>query len=228
MILTSHEQMDDTDNKTGLWLGEYTDPWYVFLDAGFQVTLSSPKGGKPPIDPLSLLTENITASNRRFNEDTQAKAALNTTHRLEEINPDDFDAVFYPGGHGPLWDLADNEKSGRLILDFYDKLKPIAAVCHGPAAFLKAEQLQPGLLKGKRMTGFTNLEETLVLRSNNIPYKLETGLEEAGVVFHSAVLPYTQHTEQDGLFITGQNPASASAVAMRLVKLLKGNGIGDV
>src|SRR5688572_23489088 len=123
MILTSHKEMENTDSTTGVWLGEFTDPYYEFIDKGYVITLASPKGGMPPIDPLSLLTENITASNRRFEDDEIAKQALNNTHKLEEVKASDFDALFFPGGHGPIWDLATNETSGRIILDFLGQRK---------------------------------------------------------------------------------------------------------
>ena len=221
MILTSHEEMENTDSKTGLWIGEFTDPYYEFIDKGYHVTLISPKGGQPPIDPMSKLTENITASNRRFQDDEVAQQKLNSTLKLEEVNATDFDAVFFPGGHGPLWDLATNERSGRIILDFLTSNKPVAAVCHGPAALLKAAELQPGLLNGKKITGFTNTEETLVFRSDNIPYKLETQLKELGADFHSALVPFTSHVEEEGLLVTGQNPASAGPTAKALIKVLE-------
>jgi putative intracellular protease/amidase len=222
MILTSHESMENTDSKTGVWLGEFTDPYYEFIDKGYDVTLASPKGGQPPIDPLSKMTENITGSNRRFQNDEAAQDKFKNTLKLEEVNVAEFDGVFFPGGHGPIWDLANNETSGRIILDFLNRNKPVAAVCHGPAALLKAEELQPGLLKGKKITGFTNTEEAMAFRSDNVPYKLETRLKELGADFHSALIPYTTHIEEDGLLITGQNPLSAGPTAKALIKTLEG------
>ncbi len=221
MILTSHADMDNTDSKTGVWLGEFTDPYYEFIDAGYEVTLASPYGGRPPVDPLSELTENITASNRRFNDDDEAKKKFNNTHRLEEIDTADFVAVFYPGGHGPLWDLATNETSGKIILDFYNSGRPVGAVCHGPAALVMAAEMQPELLQGRKVTGFTNAEEALVFRGNNIPFKLETRLKELGAEFHSATLPYASHVQEDGILVTGQNPLSAGPTAKALLKLLE-------
>lgn len=218
MILTSHEDLENTEDKTGLWIGEFTDPYYEFIDKGFQVILASPKGGKPPIDPMSALTENITGSNRRFQEDEVAKNALNTTQTLENISADDFDGVFFPGGHGPIFDLATNEKSGQLILDFLESGKPVAAVCHGPAALLKAAELNPSILQGKRVTGFSNTEEKLALRANKIPYQLEDRLKESGAEYHNAMLPFASHVEVDGLLITGQNPLSAGPTAEALLK----------
>jgi putative intracellular protease/amidase len=223
MILTSHESMENTNSKTGVWLGEFTDPYYEFVDKGYDVVLASPKGGEPPVDPLSKLTENITASNRRFQDDETAQHKFRNTLKLDLLNVDEFDAVFFPGGHGPIWDLATSETSGKIILDFLAAHKPVAAVCHGPAALIKAAELQPGLLSGKRITGFTNTEEAMALRHDNVPYKLETRLKELGADFHSAMVPYTSHTEEDGLLITGQNPLSAGPTAKLLIKRLEGS-----
>ena len=220
IVLTSHEAMDNTDSKTGVWLGEFTDPYYEFIDAGYNVTLASPAGGRPPIDPMSELTENITAANRRFKDDATAQTAFDNTLRLSTVNANDYDAVFYPGGHGPLWDLATDEHSGKLILDFYNNGKPVGAVCHGPAAFLKAEELEPGFLSGKKITGFSNIEEKMVLRSDNVPYLLQDKLKEAGSDFSSSLIPYTSNVSEDGLLITGQNPASAGPTARKLIEVL--------
>ena len=221
MILTSHAEMENTNSKTGVWLGEFTDPYYELIDEGYEVTLASPKGGEPPVDPMSKMTEHITGANRRVLDDEVAQEKFRNTIRLEDINVTEFEGLFFPGGHGPLWDLANNETSGRIILEFLNENKPVAAVCHGPAAFIKAAELQPGLLKGKRITSFTNTEEALAFRSDNIPYKLERRLKELGAEFHSALLPYTTHVEEDGLLITGQNPLSAGPTAKALIKTLK-------
>lgn len=225
MVLTSHEQMENTDSKTGLWLGEFTDPYYEFIDAGYQVTLASPLGGRPPVDPMSELTENITGPNRRFQDDEIAKTAFERTNVLSTINAADYDAVFYPGGHGPLWDLASDENSGRLILEFYNSGKPVAAVCHGPAALIKAAELQPGFIKGKTISAFTNTEEMMVRRKDNVPYMLETRLRELGADIHSALVPFMSHVETDGLLITGQNPLSAGPAAKALIKKLEWNPV---
>lgn len=221
MILSSHEEMENTDSKTGIWLGEFTDPYYEFIENGYDVRLASPKGGTPPMDPMSLLTKNITDSNRRFQKDEAAQNRYNSTLELDTISPMDFDAIFYPGGHGPLWDLAKNDASGRLIINFLSNDKPVAAICHGPAALIKAAELRPGLLDGKKLTAFTNTEEKLVLRSDNIPYMLETRLKDLGADFRSAAIPFTSHVEEEGLLITGQNPASASHAARALMKVLE-------
>lgn len=223
MVLTSHQQMEDTESKTGVWLGEFTDPYYEFIDAGYVVTLASPLGGRPPVDPMSELTENITGANRRFQEDEIAKTAFERTNVLSVMNAADYDAVFYPGGHGPIWDLASDEFSGRLILDFYHSGKPVGAVCHGPAAFIKAAELEPGFLSGKNISAFTNTEEAMVGRSGNVPYKLETRLGELGAKVHSALVPFLSHVEVDGLLVTGQNPLSAGPAAKALIKVLQGS-----
>ena len=220
MILTSHADMENTDSKTGVWLGEFTDPYYEFIDKGYEVTLASPKGGTPPVDPMSKLTENITASNRRFDKDETAQKAFQNTLPLEKITATSFEALFIPGGHGPLWDLASDENSGRIILDFLGQEKHVASVCHGVAALIKAAELQPGLLQGKKITAFSNAEETLVMRSDNVPYKLETRLKELGADYHSATIPFTSHLEEDGLLITGQNPMAAGPAAKALIKVL--------
>jgi putative intracellular protease/amidase len=217
MILTSHEDLVNTEDKTGLWIGEFTDPYYEFIDKGFQVTLASPKGGMPPIDPMSALTENITSSNRRFQKDENAKNALNNTHTLDEVSAADFDGLFFPGGHGPIFDLATNEKSGQLIVDFLHDGKPVAAVCHGPAALIKAAEIDSSVLKGKNVTGFSNAEEKLAMRANHIPYQLEDRLKELGGNYHHALLPFASHVEKDGLLITGQNPLSAGPTAEALI-----------
>lgn len=223
MILTSHSGMENTDGKTGVWLGEFTDPYYEFIDAGYHVELASPKGGRPPVDPMSELTENITGSNRRFQDDEVAKAAFSHTKVLDQVSAAEYDAVFYPGGHGPLWDLANDNNSGILILDFLDSGKPVAAVCHGPAALISAERQRPGFLRGKILSAFSNTEETLVGRSGNVPYLLQTKLEELGAEVKKAFVPFLSHVEKDGLLITGQNPLSAGPAAKALINLLTGH-----
>jgi putative intracellular protease/amidase len=225
MVLTSHSSMENTESKTGVWLGEFTDPYYEFIDAGYKITLASPKGGRPPVDPMSELTEHLTGSNRRFQDDEQAKAAFSETTVLDQIRHTEFDAVFYPGGHGPIWDLAVDNNSGLLILDFLDAAKPVAAVCHGPAALISAERQRPGLLKGKIISAFSNAEETLVGRSGNVPYKLQTRLKELGAEVKTALLPFLSHVEADGLLVTGQNPLSAGPTAIALIELLQANTV---
>jgi putative intracellular protease/amidase len=220
MVLTSHSAMENTDSKTGVWLGEFTDPYYEFIDAGYMVSLSSPKGGRPPLDPMSELTEHVTGSNRRFQEDSVAKKAFSETTALNMISAADYDAVFYPGGHGPIWDLAVDNNSGLLILDFLDSGKPVAMVCHGPAALINVDRQRSGFLKGRTISSFSNIEESLVGRSGNVPYMLQTKLEELGANVKTALVPFTSHVERDGLLITGQNPLSAGPVAKELIALL--------
>ncbi|KQM77975.1 dimethylallyltransferase [Pedobacter sp. Leaf216] len=220
MVMTSHRDMQNTDDKTGVWLGEFTDPYYEFIDAGYQVDLFSPKGGRPPVDPMSELTENITGSNRRYQDDENAKNAFSHTSTLNQIRVEDYDALFYPGGHGPLWDLAVDNNSGILIHDFLDAGKPVAAVCHGPAALLGAENIRPDFLKGKRISAFSNTEETLVGRGNHVPYLLQTKLETLGAEIKNSLVPFLSHVEIDGLLITGQNPLSAGPVAKALIEKL--------
>jgi len=221
MILTSHSQMENTDSKTGVWLGEFTDPYYEFIDKSYEVTLASPKDGEPPIDAMSKLTENVTEANRRFQADDVAKFRFSNTLKLDTVIASDFDAVFFAGGHGPMWDLAANEISANLILEFLASNKLVAAVCHGPAAFIKAAELKPGLLTNRKLTGFTNVEEVLTLRSDNIPYKLETRLKEFGADFRLGLIPFASHVEADGLIITGQNPMSAGPTAKALISTLE-------
>ncbi|WP_316846926.1 type 1 glutamine amidotransferase domain-containing protein [Pedobacter psychrodurus] len=227
MVLTSHSGMENTENKTGVWLGEFTDPYYEFIDAGFTVSLASPKGGRPPIDPMSELTEHITGSNRRFLDDELAKEAFSHTTALNQIHSTDYNAVFYPGGHGPIWDLAFDNNSGILIHDFLDAGKPVAAVCHGPAALINAEKQRPGFLKGKTISAFSNTEETMVGRSGNMPYLLQTRLEELGAKLKTALVPFLSHVETDGLLITGQNPLSAGPTAKALIELLEKQAVSS-
>ncbi|WP_316807181.1 type 1 glutamine amidotransferase domain-containing protein [Pedobacter agri] len=221
MVLTSHSEMENTDSKTGVWLGEFTDPYYEFIDAGYTVTLSSPKGGRPPVDPMSELTEHITGANRRFGDDKVAEHAFSHTIPLNQLSAGVYDAVFYPGGHGPIWDLAKDNNSGILILEFLDAGKPVGLVCHGPAALLSVENQRPGWLKSKRISAFSNTEETLVGRSGNVPYLLQTKLEELGAEVKTALIPFLSHVETDGLLVTGQNPLSAGPAAKALIQLLQ-------
>ncbi|MGB3607636.1 type 1 glutamine amidotransferase domain-containing protein [Psychroserpens sp.] len=220
IVVTSHKELLNTDKISGLWIGEFTDPYYEFIDNGFEITIASPKGGKPPIDPLSELTENITASNRRFQDDVAAQTALNMTIPLCDINPQDYDALFYPGGHGPMFDLATDDTNAKLVLEFYKSRKPIASVCHGPAALVKAAEIEASILKGREVTGFSNAEERLVFHYDNIPFRLEDRLEELGADYSKALLPFGKNVEVDGLIITGQNPLSAKGTADELIKLL--------
>ena len=221
IILTSHSELVNTDSKTGVWLGEFTDPYYEFIDKGYTVTLASPKGGKPPVDPRSQLTENITSSNRRFKNDEKAQKDFEYTQELSEVTADSFDALFFPGGHGPMGDLATDGETSRLVLEFYRQNKPIAAVCHGPAALLTAATEEPEILQGREVTAFSNAEEKMVGLRDNIPFSLEDRLKTLGAKYSSATLPFTSKVKVSGQLVTGQNPASAEKTAKELIKLLE-------
>ncbi|MCC8358987.1 type 1 glutamine amidotransferase domain-containing protein [Salinimicrobium sediminilitoris] len=221
VILTSNSDLLKTDSHTGVWLGEFTDPYYEFIDKGYDVTLASPKGGKPPIDPRSQLTENVTSSNRRFKKDEKAQKDFEFTQKLSEVTADNFDAVFFPGGHGPMGDLATDEDTSRLVIEFYKQNKPIAAVCHGPAALLTAATEEPELLQGREVTAFSNNEEKLVGLRDNIPFSLEDRLKTLGAKYSTATLPFTSRVKVSGKLVTGQNPASAEKTAKELIKLLE-------
>ena len=220
IVLTSHDQLGDTGKKTGFWLEEFVAPYYVLRDAGALITLASPKGGQPPLDPKSNLSENLTELTKRFRADDAAQAQLAHTKKLAEVFADDFDAIFYPGGHGPMWDMPDNATSIALIEAFVKAGKPVGAVCHAPAAFVNVRG-QDGeyLVKGKRVTGFTNAEEQAVGLSAVVPFLLEDRLKERGGVYSSGVnwAPYVQ---VDGKLVTGQNPASSGPAAQALLALL--------
>lgn len=221
MILTSQKEMGDSGKSTGVWLGEFTDTYYEFLDQGYEVTLASPKGGEPPVDPRSELTENITSSNRRFQDDADAQRAFRNTALLDEVDPQNYDALFYPGGHGPMWDLAKDDRNADIVLDFYRREKPIGAVCHGPAALIKAAEKEPGLLKNKEVTSYSNTEEKLSGLYDNIPFKLEDKLGElSGGYYHSATIPFTSEVKRNDKLVTGQNPASASKTAKEMISIM--------
>lgn len=220
MIMTSHNQMINTTDLTGLWLSEFTEPYYEFIDAGYQVFFATPKGGEPPLDPKSLTPQSLTETDHRFQKDQSAMEQFKSTVKLEDIDLEKFDAVFYPGGHGPIWDLAQDANSGKIILNALSSDKPVAAVCHGPAALIKAAELNPDVVKGKKITGFSTNEEKLAQRENNVPYDLETKLKELGADYHKGLIPFTPHVETDGILITGQNPASAKKTAQKLIEMI--------
>lgn len=220
MVLTSHDQLGDTGKKTGFWLEEFAAPYYTFIDAKAQVTLSSPKGGQPPLDPVSDEPDAQTDATRRFGSDSDAQAALANTVLLGEIDPYDFDAVFYPGGHGPLWDLAENEDSKVLIEAFYAANKPIAAVCHAPGVFKNVCTPDgQSVVHGKKVTGFTNSEEEAVGLTRVVPFLVEDMLKAKGGDYSKAA-DWASYVVEDGHLITGQNPASSSAVAQALLTRL--------
>lgn len=220
MVLTSHGKLGDTGEPTGFWLEELAAPYYVFKDAGAEITLASPKGGQPPLDPKSNDPAFQTDDTRRFEADPEAKAALAATRKLSEVSPGDFDAVFYPGGHGPLWDLAEDASSIGLIERTIAAGKPVAAVCHAPAVLrhVKAPDGKP-LVQGKTVTGFANSEEAAVGLTEIVPFMVEDMLQERGGSYSKAA-DWQPHVVADGLLITGQNPASSAEAARELLKQL--------
>jgi len=220
IVLTSHDQLGNTGKKTGFWLEEFAAPYYVLKDAGVSITLASPKGGQPPLDPKSDLPENQTELTKRFRADTAAQADLAGTTKLADVSADDFDAVFYPGGHGPMWDMPDNATSIALIEAFVKADKPVGAVCHAPAAFVNVRGKDGDyLVKGKRVTGFTNTEEAVVGLDHVVPFLLEDRLKERGGRYSKAA-DWAPYVVVDGLLVTGQNPASSGLGANALLKLL--------
>ena len=221
-VLTSHSQLGSTDQKTGFWIEEFATPYYVLSDAGAQITIASPAGGQPPVDPKSEVTEAQTTSTQRFFKDITAVDKVANSHKLSDIDPEDFDALFYPGGHGPLWDLATDKTSIKLIEDFYNTQKPIAFVCHAPAALVnvKAENGQP-LVKGKKVTGFSDTEEEAVGLTKIVPFLLEQELKKLGA-HYSKGADWASYTQHDGLLITGQNPGSSEEVAKLLLQVVRG------
>lgn len=221
IVLTSHEDLGDTGEKTGFWIEEFATPYYYLVDNGVKVSLASPSGGQPPIDPTSAKPENQTESTKRFKKDASLQEKLSNTHKLSEVSAADFDAVFYPGGHGPLWDLAESEVSARLIEEFYSANKPISFVCHAPAALqnVKNGSGEP-LVKGKKVTGFTNSEEEQAGLTKVVPFLVEDMLKEKGGIYSKAG-DYEEYALEDGLLITGQNPASSQKVAELLLNKLE-------
>ncbi|BCQ03705.1 type 1 glutamine amidotransferase domain-containing protein [Cutibacterium avidum] len=220
MVLTSHDQLGDTDRKTGFWLEEFAAPYYVFGDAGHEITLASPKGGQPPVDPTSALPQMQTDATRRFEADDAAKAALAATVRLSEVDPAQFDAVFYPGGHGPLWDLVDDPASKQIILDSDAAGRPLGLVCHAPGV-LHAVKKQDGtsLIVDRSVTGFTNGEEEAAGLTSVVPFLVEDSLTEAGARYSKGA-DGESYVVTDGTLVTGQNPASSADAAQRLLDLL--------
>jgi putative intracellular protease/amidase len=224
MVLTSHDQLGNTGRKTGFWLEELAAPYFVFKDAGAQITLVSPKGGQPPLDPKSNEPAFQTDLTRRFEKDNGAKAQLGQTVRLDSVKQEDFDTVFYPGGHGPMWDLAEDKASIKLIESFLAAGKPVALVCHAPGVLrhVKTPAGKP-LVEGKAVTGFTDGEEEEMGLAKVVPFLVEDELMKLGATF-SKVKNWGVHTIVDGLLITGQNPASSGPAAKVLTQKL--NEIG--
>ena len=220
MVLTSHDQLGDTGKKTGFWLEEFAAPYYVFKDAGAQLTLASPKGGQPPLDPKSDEPDFQTAATDRFKKDPTAQSALASTALLTSARAEDYDAVFYPGGHGPMWDLAEDRASIALIEAFWKAGKPVSLVCHAPGVLrhVKGADGQP-LVKGKRVTGFTNSEEEAVQLTKVVPFLVEEMLKGNGGVYSKGD-DWASYVVTDGMLLTGQNPASSEAVAEALLAKL--------
>ena len=220
MVLTSHDQLGNTGKKTGFWLEEFAAPYYVLKDAGAAITLASPKGGQPPLDPKSDLPENLTELTKRFRKDKAAQAELANTKKLSDVSADDFDAVFYPGGHGTMWDMPDNTTSIALIETFVKANKPVGAVCHAPAALVNVRGKDGEyLVKNTCVTGFTNAEEEAVGLTAVVPFLLEDRLKERGGIY-SKRANWVSYVQVDGKLVTGQNPASSGPVAEELLKLL--------
>jgi putative intracellular protease/amidase len=223
MVLTSHDQLGNTGQKTGFWLEEFAAPYFVFRDAGVELTLASPKGGQPPLDPKSDKPENQTPAMTRFKNDATAKKALANTVKLVDMRSEDFDTVFYPGGHGPMWDLAESPVSIALLESFYNSGKTIALVCHSPGVLRHVMYQGEPLVKGKRVTGFTNGEEEAMQLTKVVPFLVEDELLRLGAIFEK-MRNWEPFSIVDGRLITGQNPASSTSAAQALMKTLKPRG----
>jgi putative intracellular protease/amidase len=220
MVLTSHDQLGDTGKKTGFWLEEFAAPYYVFKDAGATITLASPQGGQPPLDPKSDEPDSQTEATRRFKGDAAAQQALASTVKLSSVSAGDYDAVFYPGGHGPLWDLAEDPDSIKLIETMYGAGKVVAAVCHAPGAFRHAKTPDGlPLVKGKKVTGFADTEEAAVGLSEIVPFLVEGMLATNGGQYSKAA-DWQSYIVTDGNLVTGQNPASSEAAAKEVLRQL--------
>ncbi|TDD78907.1 type 1 glutamine amidotransferase domain-containing protein [Flavobacterium caseinilyticum] len=215
-VLTSHSELGNTGEKTGFWIEEFAAPYYELADKGVIIDIASPLGGQPPIDPKSSDPSAATEDTKRFDKDVELQAKLSTTHKLSDVNESDYDAVFYPGGHGPLWDLAEDKNSIALIEAFYNSKKPVAFVCHSPAALKNVKVNGEFLVKGKKLTGFSNTEEEAVGLTNVVPFLLEDALQTNGATY-SKVGDWQPYAVEDGLLITGQNPASSKLVAEKLL-----------
>src|SRR5215472_6184062 len=219
MVLTSHDQLGNTGLKTGFWLEEGAAPYFVFRDAAVQLSLASPKGGQPPIDPKSDRPENQTPAQARFKKDGEAQKAFANTVRLADVKAEDFDTVFYPGGHGPMWDLAEDQVSIALLESFYNSGKPIALVCHSPGVLRHVKYKGEPLVSGKHVTGFTDGEEEEVQLTKVVPFLVEDELLRLGAIFEKKA-NWQPFAITDGRLVTGQNPASSTSAAQNLMKLL--------
>jgi putative intracellular protease/amidase len=220
VVLPSHDQLGNTGQKTGFWLEEFTDPYYKFIDSGYEVTIASPRGGKPPVDPKSIQKENQSESTQRFERDKSAQAKLENTLVLSQVSANDYDTLFLPGGHGPMWDLSSDENMKKIVEDFYSDKKIVSAVCHGPAGLLQAtDRNGNSILKGKRITGFTNNEESAVGLTKAVPFSLENRMKELGGKFEKGQ-DFKPFVISDGQLITGQNPKSALPAAEKVIEIL--------
>jgi putative intracellular protease/amidase len=220
IVLPSHDQLGNTGQKTGFWLEEFTDPYYEFIDNRYDVTIASPKGGKPPVDPKSTQKENQTESTRRFEKDESAQAKLENTLVLSQVSASNYDTLFLPGGHGPMWDLSTDKNMKKIVEDFYSDKKLVSAVCHGPAGLLQATDKDGNsILKGKKITGFTNNEESAVGLTKAVPFSLENRMKELGGNFERGQ-DFRPFVVSDGQLITGQNPKSALPAAEKVVETL--------
>jgi putative intracellular protease/amidase len=222
MVLTSHSELGKTGKKTGFWIEEFAAPYYVFADAGAEITIASPKGGQPPVDPSSDTPDNQTPATVRYKADENLQNILSETVLLSTVSADDFDAVFYPGGHGPLWDLTSDADSINLIERFWSSKKPVVAVCHAPSVLLNVmDEADEPLVKGKKVTGFSNSEEEAVELTEIVPFLLENELIAKGGIY-SKKENWASNLVIDGMLITGQNTASSEAAAKALLEFLKG------
>lgn len=221
IVLTSHSDLGSTGLKTGFWIEEFAAPYYTLIDAGAEVVLASPKGGQPPIDPKSAEPENQTEATKRYDKDIELQQLLAHTKKLNDVKADDFDAVFYPGGHGPLWDLANDNQSINLIESFWKDKKPVVAVCHAPSVLLHVkDENGNALVKDKKVTGFSNSEEKAVKLTDVVPFLLEDELKKLGGIYSNKE-DWASYVIKDGLLITGQNPASSKEAAKELLSLLQ-------
>ncbi len=218
-VLTSHDELGNTGEKTGFWIEEFAAPYYELADKNVEITIASPKGGQPPIDPRSADPSSATEDTKRFDKDSALQEKLANTLKLADINQSDYDAVFYPGGHGPLWDLVSDKNSISLIESFYTNDKPIAFVCHAPAVLKNVKINGDYLVKGKKVTGFSNAEEEAVGLTKIVPFLLEDTMKSNGAAYSKGE-NWAPYAIEDGLLITGQNPASSKLVAQKLVEQL--------
>ena len=219
-VLTSHNELGNTGKKTGFWIEEFAAPYYYLSDKGYNITLASPKGGQPPMDPKSATEDASTAATERFNRDLKTQEKLSKTELLATIDANDFDAVFYPGGHGPLWDLAENVISISLIESFYNNNKPVATVCHAPGVLKNVKENNGDyVVNNKKVTGFANTEEEAVALTEVVPFLVENMLKENGGIYSKGD-DWQPYAISDGRLITGQNPASSGLVAIKLVEML--------